>query len=68
MSRHPSVSEISAFLAEVKEASVTGRTPAGFADRKADLFERIAAARPGDTDAAEVAANARAAADRSNGR
>ncbi|MEU6319233.1 hypothetical protein [Streptomyces sp. NPDC047009] len=31
--------------------------------RKADLLERIAAARPGDTESAEVAAAARARAD-----
>jgi hypothetical protein len=64
MSRGPSPREIAALLAEVRNANATGIELAGFAERKADLFERIAAARPGDPDAATVAAGARAAADR----
>ena len=64
MSRKPSMDQITAFLAEVKAANASGTTPEGFADRKADLFEGIASARPGDTDAAEVAADARSAANR----
>lgn len=67
MSRGPSPREITALLAEVRNANATGTEPAGFAERKADLFERIAAARPDDTDAAHVAADARAAADREAG-
>jgi hypothetical protein len=60
----PSAADISEFL-----AALAGRDPSdrdGYADlmtRKADLLERIAAARPGDVDAAEVAANARARAE-----
>jgi hypothetical protein len=63
----PSAREIAALLAEVRNANATGTAPAGFAERKADLFERIAAARPDDTDAAQVASDARAAADREAG-
>jgi hypothetical protein len=61
MSRGPSACDITAFLAEVRQANTTGRTPAGFADRKADLFQSIADARPGDTDAAQIAADTRTA-------
>lgn len=66
MSRGPSAGEIAALLAEVKNANATGTVPSGFADHKAELLERIADVRPGDTDAAKVAADARAATD--NGR
>jgi hypothetical protein len=67
MSR-PSVAEISAFLADLAayRKSRTGDLAALMA-RKADLLERIAADSPHDTEAAEVAANARAKADRLNG-
>jgi hypothetical protein len=65
----PSPSEISAFLADL---AAHRRSDSGdlatLMDRKADLLERIAATRPDDTEAAEVAANARANADRLNGR
>jgi hypothetical protein len=61
----PTVSEISALLADL--ATHRDADPPAYAElmaRKADLLERIAADRPGDTEAAEVAANARARADR----
>jgi hypothetical protein len=68
MTRGPSPAEIVAFLAEVKAARATNTTLTDLPDRKADLFERIADARPGDQDAADIATNARTAADRSKGR
>jgi hypothetical protein len=60
----PSPSEISAFLADL--AAHRGAGDGGYAqlmNRKADLLERIANARPEDAEAAEVAAKARARAD-----
>ena len=60
----PSTSEISAFLAAL--ATCDRSDPGEYAQlmtRKAELLERIAAARPGDADAAEVATLARARAD-----
>ena len=64
MSR-PTASEISAFLADLR--AYRHADPSTYAElmaRKADLLERIAADSPGDTEAAEIAANARARADR----
>lgn len=63
MSR-PSISEVSALLADLAafRTSSAGNL-AELMSRKADLLERIAAAQPGDTEAAEVAAAARAHAD-----
>jgi hypothetical protein len=61
----PSISEISAFLADLNAHRRTGSGDLGaLMDRKASLLERIAATRPGDTEAAAIAANARANADR----
>lgn len=68
MPRGPSAQEIAAFLRDVREHTKNGTDPAALAARKADLFERIAAACPKDKKAAEVAASARAAADRARGR
>lgn len=57
--------DLSGFLADMAEHRRSGRGDlAELMARKADLLERIAAERPGDTLAAEVAANARANADR----
>jgi hypothetical protein len=64
MSR-PSVREISALLADL--AAYRTANSGDYAElmvRKADLLERIAAATPDSTDAAEVAAIARARANR----
>lgn len=60
MSR-PTISEVSALLADFR-TRVAG-SKAELMNRKADLLERIAAARPDDVEAAEVAAAARARAD-----
>ena len=60
----PSASEISAFLAALADRNPSDQGAyAELMTRKADLLERIAAARPGDVDAAEVAASARARAE-----
>ncbi|MGW7753362.1 hypothetical protein ACWGK6_17815 [Streptomyces violaceusniger] len=62
MSR-PTISEISALLADLANFRTRGAgSLAELMNRKADLLERIAAARPDDAEAAEVAA-ARARAD-----
>lgn len=68
MSERPSMDEISTFLADVRTSLTTDLNSAGLAARKADLLERIAAAMPGDTEAAEVARIARAAADEAEDR
>ena len=61
----PTASEISAFLADLRaHRHADPSTYAELMARKADLLERIAADSPGDTEAAEIAANARARADR----
>ena len=61
----PSASEISAFLAALADRNPSDRGDyAQLMTRKAELLERIAAARPDDTEAAEVAANARARAEK----
>ncbi|MBY8885013.1 hypothetical protein K7472_09165 [Streptomyces sp. PTM05] len=63
MSR-PTVSEVSAFLADLRSHH---DDPSAYADlmaRKADLLERIAADRPDDPEAAQIAAAARARAER----
>ncbi|GAA1101827.1 hypothetical protein [Kitasatospora arboriphila] len=65
MSRKPTLAEIGAFLAHVRAAS-PGADPGPLLSEKADLLERIANANPGDQDAADVAREARAAADRHN--
>ncbi|MFB7944878.1 hypothetical protein ACFC6L_08140 [Kitasatospora phosalacinea] len=62
MARKPSIAEIGAFLARVRAGGDTGPLLA----EKADLLERIAANNPNDRDAAEVARDARRAADESN--
>jgi hypothetical protein len=61
----PSVRELSDFLADLAERDPSDRAAyAELMSRKADLLERIASEMPGDTEAAEVAAVARARADR----
>ncbi|CDR08201.1 hypothetical protein [Streptomyces iranensis] len=63
MSR-PTISEVSALLADLADFRTRGAgSNAELMNRKADLLERIAAARPDDVEAAEVAAAARARAD-----
>ncbi|MEV5770262.1 hypothetical protein AB0L49_03185 [Streptomyces antimycoticus] len=63
MSR-PTISEVSALLADLSDFRTRGAgSNAELMNRKADLLERIAAARPDDVEAAEVAAAARARAD-----
>ncbi|KIE23712.1 hypothetical protein LK08_28375 [Streptomyces sp. MUSC 125] len=63
MSR-PSISEVSALLADLADHRKFGLGDyAELMSRKADLLERIAADRPDDAEAAEVAAAARARAD-----
>ncbi|MFF4479805.1 hypothetical protein ACFY1A_22670 [Streptomyces sp. NPDC001520] len=63
MSR-PTISEVSALLADLADFRTRGSgSRAELMSRKADLLERIAAARPDDAQAAEVAAAARARAD-----
>ncbi|GLV80047.1 hypothetical protein ACH4VS_30030 [Streptomyces hygroscopicus] len=63
MSR-PTISEVSALLADLADFRARGTgSLAELMNRKADLLERIAAAQPDDTEAAEVAATARARAD-----
>ncbi|MET8209443.1 hypothetical protein ABZT51_26010 [Streptomyces sp. NPDC005373] len=71
MAERPTVHEIAEFLADVRAlraADGNDGNSAGLAVRKADLLERIAAAMPGDAEAAEVARIARAAADEAEGR
>lgn len=58
-----SVSEISAILAETRELSLPGVPRSrliAFQERKAEVFDRLAAEEPGNTERAEVSANARA--------
>ncbi|MYS94797.1 hypothetical protein GTY47_35380 [Streptomyces sp. SID5464] len=63
MSR-PSISEVSALIADLADHRKFGVGDyRELMSTKADLLERIAADRPGDTEAAEVAAAARARAD-----
>ncbi|MFG2602292.1 hypothetical protein ACGFT2_01810 [Streptomyces sp. NPDC048514] len=63
MSR-PSISEISALIADLADHRKFGVGDYHeLMSRKADLLERIAADQPGNTEAAEVAAAARARAD-----
>ncbi|MFD7506039.1 hypothetical protein [Streptomyces sp. NPDC059850] len=63
MSR-PTISEVSALVADLSDfRTLGGEGYAELMSRKADLLERIAAAQPDDTEAAEVAAAARARAD-----
>ncbi|QKV93614.1 hypothetical protein HUT19_19150 [Streptomyces sp. NA02950] len=63
MSR-PSISEVSALLADLADFRTSSAgNHAELMSRKADLLERIAATMPGDAEAAEVAAAARARAD-----
>ncbi|NUH36259.1 hypothetical protein HUF15_05665 [Streptomyces samsunensis] len=63
MSR-PTISEVSALLADLADFRTRGAgSDAELMNRKADLLERIAAARPDDVEVAEVAATARARAD-----
>jgi hypothetical protein len=60
----PSISEITELIADLTDHHKFGVGDyIELMSRKADLLERIAAARPGDTEAAEVAAAARARAD-----
>ncbi|MBD0690271.1 hypothetical protein [Streptomyces sp. CBMA123] len=64
MSRKPSISEIGAFLGHLK-ATRDSKTDTGpLLAEKADLLERIAKANPDDVDAAQLAREARTAADR----
>ncbi|MFI0817337.1 hypothetical protein ACH4TX_12655 [Streptomyces sp. NPDC021098] len=63
MSR-PSISEISALLADLSDFRTFGDgSYVELMRRKADLLEGIAAAQPDDIEAAQVAAAARARAD-----
>ncbi|MFJ2199382.1 hypothetical protein [Streptomyces violaceusniger] len=62
MSR-PTISEVSALLADLADFRTRGAGSNAEMNRKADLLERIAAAQPDDVEAAEVAAAARARAD-----
>ncbi|WP_435058971.1 hypothetical protein [Streptomyces sp. bgisy060] len=63
MSR-PSISEVSALLADLADHRKFGLGDyAELMCRKADLLERIAADRPDDAEASEVATAARARAD-----
>ncbi|MFF7191791.1 hypothetical protein ACFZAR_43120 [Streptomyces sp. NPDC008222] len=63
MSR-PSISEISALIADLADHRKCGVGDyCELMSRKADLLERIAADQPDNTEAAEVAAAARARAD-----
>ncbi len=64
MSRKPSISEIGAFLGRLKADADCGADPGPLLAEKADLLERIAASYPDDRQAAEVARDARTAADR----
>ncbi|MFJ8359314.1 hypothetical protein [Streptomyces sp. NPDC093984] len=60
----PSISEVSALIADLSDHRKFGvGNYRELMSRKADLLERIAADQPGDTEAAEVAAAARARAD-----
>ncbi|MEV6212609.1 hypothetical protein [Kitasatospora sp. NPDC051914] len=68
MSRKPSISEIGAFLGALRATAESKADPGPLLAEKADLLQRIADANPGDRDAAEVAREARAAADRHNRR
>ncbi|MFF2744962.1 hypothetical protein ACFVVA_05415 [Kitasatospora sp. NPDC058048] len=64
MSRKPSIAEIGAFLGRLKAARDNDTDTGPLLAEKADLLERIAQANPDDRDAAQVAREARAAADR----
>jgi hypothetical protein len=59
----PSISKVSALIADLTDHRKYGvGSYSDLMSRKADLLERIAADRPGDTEAADVAAAARARA------
>ena len=59
----PSISEVTSLIADLADHRTCGVGEYGeLMSRKADLLERIAADQPGDTQAAEVAALARARA------
>ncbi|MFB7904835.1 hypothetical protein ACFC1T_00200 [Kitasatospora sp. NPDC056076] len=64
MSRKPSISEIGAFLGHLKASRDSKGDTGPLLAEKADLLERIAAANPDDRDAAQIAREARTAADR----
>ncbi|MER7849577.1 hypothetical protein ABTZ03_37215 [Kitasatospora sp. NPDC096077] len=64
MSRKPSISEIGAFLGHVKAVRDNEADTGPLLAEKADLLERIAEANPDDRDAAQLAREARTAADR----
>ncbi|MFJ5033265.1 hypothetical protein ACIQB5_35525 [Streptomyces sp. NPDC088560] len=60
----PSISEVSALITDLADHRKFGVGDyRELMSRKADLLERIAADQPGDAEAAEVAAAARARAD-----
>ncbi len=60
----PSISEVTALIADLADHRKFGLgSYRELMSRKADLLERIAAGLPGDTEAAEIAAAARARAD-----
>ncbi|MEV7772831.1 hypothetical protein [Kitasatospora sp. NPDC086791] len=63
MSRKPSIAEIGAFLGHLKATRDNDDNGPLLAE-KADLLKRIARANPDDRDAAQLAREARAAADR----
>ncbi|MEV8324054.1 hypothetical protein ACFV84_28505 [Kitasatospora sp. NPDC059811] len=64
MSRKPSIAEIGAFLGHLKATRDNNDDAGPLLAEKADLLERIARANPHDRDAAQLAREARAAADR----
>ncbi|MGW2375596.1 hypothetical protein [Kitasatospora sp. NPDC001683] len=64
MSRKPSISEIGAFLGHLKATRAQHADTGPLLAEKADILERIAEANPDDRDAAQIAREARAAADR----
>ncbi|WP_031075522.1 hypothetical protein [Streptomyces sp. NRRL WC-3742] len=64
MSRKPSIAEIGAFLGHLKATRENRADTGPLLAEKADLLARIANANPDDRDAAQIAREARAAADR----
>ncbi|KJS58486.1 hypothetical protein [Streptomyces rubellomurinus] len=64
MSRKPSIAEIGAFLGHLKATREQDADSGPLLAEKANILERIAEANPDDLDAAQIAREARAAADR----
>ncbi|GAA1199562.1 hypothetical protein F4556_004190 [Kitasatospora gansuensis] len=61
--KQPTIAEIGAFLANVRASAESKGGPGPLLADKADLLERIAAQNPHDREVAQVAREARAAAD-----